>query len=209
MDPSGRRTSSLSTQFLMAPGSPGVNPEALHAIAPPTMASVLLVGSTGKIRAFALRRVTSLLRSSRMIPAGDWTVAVPAFSRTPGVFMRSRETRTPPWGVALPVRFDLPADMVQGIFAVKQARAAAAHSRSLHGRHAAEAAPGRFELSTMSPLMISGSSSRTRPNRSRSTSASEDRTFVSPGGEEAVSIMRQSSGERISSSAIRFVIHPP
>ena len=47
LSPLGKRNFIPFTQYLVAPFSPGINPDALHEIVPPTNASCLLVGSTG------------------------------------------------------------------------------------------------------------------------------------------------------------------
>ena len=46
--PLGVKKSKASVQYRIAPFGPGTNPEALHEIVPPIIASFLLVGSTGK-----------------------------------------------------------------------------------------------------------------------------------------------------------------
>src|SRR5208337_2976726 len=144
-----RRNRRDRTQERMAPASPGVNPEALQAMAPPTMASKRLVGSTGKKSFPSLCSSTDFLMSSKIMPTGLTTVFVMVSTRIPGFFISERETIIPSGGVALPVRFERPADRVTGIRHDWHMRRIIAHSRSFDGLAMAEAFPGRFELSVL------------------------------------------------------------
>ena len=92
-----------------------MKPDALHETAPPTIASFLLVGSTAKIKRFSDSLVTNFLTCSIYTP-GLTEISLFEVSTLLILFIFSIDKIKPPFGVALPVRFVLPADIVILIF---------------------------------------------------------------------------------------------
>jgi len=90
---------------------------------------------------------------------------------TAGSVSATVERTTPPSGVALPVRFDLPPERVTRIPAERHARKTMATCRSFLGRANASAAPGKWLLSLANPDTMSWSSTRSQPKRSRKNAA--------------------------------------
>ena len=203
--PHGSTTSTRSTQSRVAPAVPGVKPEALQAIEPPTVASARLVGSTGYARRPSVAASTALRMSSRNMPTGATTVRAASSTANDGSSIDASETRMPPSGVALPVRFERPEQIVTGMPQRKQARRTMATSRRVRGRQTPTALPGRCDSSEAKPTTMSGSVARSRPKASARKRESASAAGTAPQVLAKFSIKRFSAPERRSCPCRMFV----